>query len=257
VPPATDSAAALARRCASGDGLACGLAHEFARGEGGDDRASLEKGCAAGSPFTCASLSGSLDHATPPDSTRALAVARKACEGHSALGCTNAAQILSRDGEKNVAEVQAYADRTCGYGGDRDGVCRLSALSNLAPAAYLAGQEKGCAGGAAAACRLLGWSHETGYGTAVSVRKARDAYGLGCKAGDLWACFRGALFTADHAAQQQALEATCAKGSGPACYALSLPAYGLPAERRASLARAACEASVFEGCLATAVELAR
>jgi TPR repeat protein len=265
LPEVRPDRAALEAACQRGDGLACGLVNELlAQDEAGKDsyfkRASA--GCNAGSVFACSVL-GSLyaeGHGVAADVNKALALFVRACDGHSGLGCLNAikmvAQKRGRLPKGASADPMFYADRACWYGSDRDGVCRATDDSDAKPADYLAQKIAGCARGDARACRLLGWARETAYGTSTDVAGAVDAYGKACDKGDLYGCFRRALFTSDLTEQGKLLGAACERGSGPACYDLALPTYGVAAAQRATLWRRACESDIEPACLQVAATLA-
>jgi TPR repeat protein len=242
--------------CRQGDGLACGLVQEMAAGDdaGAEGVKALTAGCAAGSAFACGSLGSLYAEGTgvAKDETRAMQIFAQGCDLHGWLACLNAGAMTLRDrleGAPAAPEGLAYLDRACGYGGDREGVCRFSVDSDGPPARYLRAQTTGCAAGDGRACRLLGWAIETGYGdTPVDVDAARASYAKACAAHSLWGCFRQALLTADRKEQARLYEGACQQGSGPACYALAQPQHNpSPAARRA-LVRKACESSVVEAC---------
>jgi TPR repeat protein len=258
--------ARVAAACRRGDALACGLVYELSgsaeKGPGADERKMLEAGCKGGSAFACGSL-GSVyaeGHGVPKDEARAKQILARGCDAHGSLACVNA-MAVSRRGQPDSAPLSpaavALLDRACGYGGDRDGVCRFSSDGDAPAATYLENQKTGCARGDGMACRLLGWAIETGYGTPVDVGAARAAYAKSCDAHNLWGCFRQALLTADAGEQARLYEAACAQGSGPACYGLAQPAYGRAAEKRRALLRQACESSIEEACADVLADLSR
>jgi len=255
-PPPEVSPVRLEALCRAGDGLACGLAHELGSRTDKPEHALqlLTAGCKAGSAFACGSLGSRYAEGdgAPKDEARAAKILAQGCDAHGSLACVNAASLAVRgrpDGAPLPAQSLALLERACGYGGDRDGVCRASGDSDAPPAAYVADQRKGCAAGDGVACRRLGWAIETGYGDAVvDVDAARAAYGKACAAHSLWGCFRQALFTADAKEQARLFDAACEAGSGPACYALAQPKFGRTAAARRTLARKACEGSIEEAC---------
>jgi len=268
VPP---NKAAVAGACSRGDGLACGLLAEFFRNEedsseAGAGRQHLEAGCKHGSAFACASLAAVYDRGdgVPRDEKKALSLSERACDAHSALACLNAAELLKKGPVSTAtsttqAIVDRFVDRACGFGGDREGACRMSdAASEARDAAdYFRRQGVGCIGKSGRACRLLGWALETGYGTLVDDDAARDAYGRACAAGDVWGCFRQALLTSDMAEQARLYERACQQGSGPACYGLTLPPYGRTEPRRKEFLRRACESDIQEACVQVLAMLSR
>jgi TPR repeat protein len=222
----------------------------------------LEVGCKKGSGFACGSL-GSLyaeGHGVTKDEARAKEILARGCDAHGSLACLNA-MAVGRRGQPESAPLSpeglALLERACGYGGDRDGVCRISSDGEAPAATYLEAQRAGCARGVGHACRLLGWAIETGYATPVDVEAARAAYAKSCERQSLWGCFRQALLTADSKEQARLYEHACDQGSGPACYALAQPSYGRPAEQRRILLRRACESSIEEACGDVLAELAR
>src|SRR5262249_3924360 len=141
--------ARVAAACRRGDALACGLAFELsgstAKGPGADERKMLEAGCKGGSAFAC----GSVRRLHPggdgvrKDGGRAREIFARGCDAQGSLACVNA-MAVSRRGQPESAPLSPAAvtllDRACGYGGDRDGVCRFSSDSD-APAAVYVGRQ--------------------------------------------------------------------------------------------------------------------
>jgi TPR repeat protein len=253
----------LEAACRKGDGLAFGLVDELFHEDEHRAPALLQLGCKAGSAFACAMLAGRYDdgEGTPRDADMALRLSIRACLGHSALGCMNAAKMIAQERghvpKGQSADANAYIDRACWYGGDRDGVCRASDDSNLGEGEYHQHQLAQCTRGNARACRLLGWDFETGYGTPTNIALALAAYKNACERADVYGCFREALLTADTRQQAQLYQTACQQGSGAACYNATLPIYGVSAEKRSELYRRACESDVVAGCMAFASQLTK
>jgi TPR repeat protein len=249
----------LAAACKHGDGLACGLQHEWASGDPGQKAkaglALLTAGCKAGSAFACGSLGSLYAEGTgvAKDEARARKILAQGCDAHGWLACVNAGSIARRGRPAEAPptpEMLGFLERACGYGGDHDSVCRFSTNGDLPPAEYLAAQTAGCAKNDARACRNLGWTIETGYaGVTVDVDAARDAYHKACAVHSLWGCFREALFTTDLQEQARLYDAACKQGSGPACYALAQPTYGRAPDVRRALVRKACDSSIEMACV--------
>lgn len=254
----------LGERCRGGDGLACGLLHEVSDEEQRrkNGLAWLTAGCDAGSAFACGSLGSRYaeGNGVSADEARATKILQRGCDAHGWLACLNALRLRSRKGPERTPddpETSKLLARACGYGGDRDDVCRATPVPADPRDAYVRAQEQACARGDGLGCRLHGWAFETGYGVAVDVAAARTAYQKACAAGDLWGCFRQALTTADAGEQARLYTSACEQGSGPACYALAQARYGQPAETRRALLRRACESSIAEACSAVMADLGR
>ena len=254
----------LGERCRGGDGLACGLLHEISDEEQRrkNGLAWLTAGCDAGSAFACGSLGSRYAEGdgVAADVARATKILQRGCDAHGWLACLNALRLRARKAPErglDDPETAKLLARACGYGGDRDDVCRATPVPAEPAEAYVRAQQQACAGGDGTGCRLHGWAFETGYGIAVDVGAARAAYQKACAAGDLWGCFRQALTTAGAVEQARLYTGACDQGSGPACYALAQPRYGQPADARLALLRRACESSIEDACSAVLVELGR
>ncbi len=255
----------LGESCRGGDGLACGLLHEISDEEQRrkNGLAWLTAGCDAGSAFACGSLGSryAKGNGVAADEARAAKILQRGCDAHGWLACLNAVRVRARKAPEsaleNDPEISRLLARACGYGGDRDDVCRATPVPADPRDVYVRAQEQACARGDGLGCRMHGLAFETGYGVAVDVAAARAAYQKACAAGDLWGCFRQALMTAGAVDQARLYTSACDQGSGPACYALAQPRYGQPAEARRALMRRACDSSIEEACSAVMADLAR
>jgi TPR repeat protein len=254
----------LGERCRAGDGLACGLLHEASDEEQRRKNgiAWLTAGCDAGSAFACGSLGGRYadGNGVAVDQARAAKILQRGCDAHGWLACLNALRLRSRkspEAAPNDPETSKLLARACGYGGDRDGVCRATSVPARPRDAYVRAQEQACAGGYGFGCQLHGMAIEAGYGVTVDFAAARAAYQKACAAGDLWGCFRQALMTASVVEQAHLYTNACDQGSGPACYALAQPRYGQSADARRALLRRACDSSIEEACSGVIVDLMR
>jgi len=260
VPRANLAPGVLDTACKRGDGLACGLAVEVHR-DAGDDQSLgwATRGCDGGSAFACGTLGSyyAEGNGVAQDDARARQILQKGCDAHGDLACLNLASLAARGNENPDSNpaIVALADKACGFGGDKRGVCRLPVAGRVAQAEYRAAVLAACDRRQARECRALGWDFETGYGGAIDVDRARDAYARGCELGDLWACFREGLLASSLARQKTLYTAACERGSGPSCYALAQPAFGPTDQQRAALWRQACNSGIEDACWAFATTL--
>lgn len=201
----------LDKGCLAGDGWVCmNTAHWYIRDEklnppfGRNVERGikyLERGCALGYAFACASLGTELVEGknTKKDEKRGIELFKRACDGGSWDNCEKLGNYL-RDGKHvrkdSEAAVTAYG-RACAFGGMR--ACHSAAVMYMKPdgvkkdeARGLALLRRGCPDKGPAgwdACRALGELHHKGEaGAKKDLAQAADYYARGLwhgKAGEI------------------------------------------------------------------------
>ncbi len=158
----------------------------------------LDSGCEADNMWSCAHL-GNLLLAGRPDleaePETAVEYLTKACDGGHAFGCVSMA--LAHGAGKGVAQnfnlALDYAERACAIGdssGCQMAVDELSARPGGGgdPVRLRGLADAGCKIGSGRLCGGLGQLLSAGVGGDKDVDAANEAFGEGCRRGDLFSC---------------------------------------------------------------------
>jgi TPR repeat protein len=157
-------------------------------------RALLEQACPA-LPRACSELALRLSEGQPADVTRALELARQACEAKEGLACFVAGKLVGagRGAPRDDDLARIFLEHACHLGEYRG--CTAAGLlwrdgvgMPADPARAVGFFEKGCASGEPEACFPLALCLRDGLGVTKDAARARGLLEAGCRAGYRPAC---------------------------------------------------------------------
>ncbi len=196
------------------------------------------------------------------DSKRATELLSPACEREDAEACQALATLyeFAEAGERDLAAAERAYGRACEQ--DHEPSCLSAAVirwrigNEAAARGASASFDEGCKKNDRRACLMLGLASLRGVGTSRDSERALDAFARVCRNGGQAGCaWQGQLLISGDAGQKdpkrgrKLIREACESGDGDGCYVQSMQP-GVSPQEKEKLRHRACEARVYEACVA-------